>query len=190
MKICLLFQTFSDRLMAVTKKHHVWNSVFSLVNDTYTRWKWSASKHVYLSACCIVCTAMPILCAKCWGQYLIQIMCNYDLNKSQININEIFIAHLFHLHSTAVLAQRQRRVVNKPVKLSLIQADMWKPLALILAGSALCSNYGLCLGLCLPAITSLNLSGKPPPPGPPAGRENVPEQRLKAAEETTSSTSG
>ena len=56
-------------------------------------------KHVYLLACCIVCTAMPVLCAKFEGQYLIQTLCNYDLNKSQMNIIEILRAHLFHLRS-------------------------------------------------------------------------------------------
>lgn len=53
-------------------------------------------------------------------------MCNFDLNKSQMNIIESFTARASFTFNllTAACAQRQRGVVNKPVKLSLIQADI------------------------------------------------------------------
>lgn len=59
-------------------------------------------------------------------------MCNFDLNKSYMNIIA-FTTHLLYLHCTfsELFTFRDKRgVVNKPVRLSLIQVDMQKAFGL------------------------------------------------------------
>lgn len=167
-----------------SQQHHAWNPVFSLVHDINTRWNWSVMKHVYLLACCIVCTAMPVLCAKFEGQYLIQTLCNYDLNKSQMNIIEILRAHLFHLHSiyqqllgltdTEELLTYQLNWALYKLTCESPWFWCWQgPLAALIMDSV-----GVCVYQPSPFSTSLATT-----PRPPAGRQNVPEQKLEATRE-------